>query len=497
MAEQLFANVASTTLAASITSATAGATDTWTVVSSANFPAANAVLDQQFRAALVDTATPPNILEYIAVTQVTGTTWTVTRAVEEPTRFPASARASGTRIVMVVTRGVLESFERRTRTVGSNVLDYGAVGNSSHSPAGSMGNDDTTAINNAQVDAQAASGLVLYPSPRTFGITSTILPAPDPSKSPNWQVGMGAAAYGQVVLLPNLAWYGASGGTMMNTQASGGNIVGALTRALRFAGRDLANTGLRLGPTSTNAAKLDTGTGLDYVVFAGMLGDAVRIEGLGATNWWCRDGRWDRIQGYGIYTRVASQTFMAFEHLTWDAIDVTSHGVDFAKGFLHLDASEGTDTGLARVAFRSFHPESGGLKVTNASGTNPADQRGIIACTAALACKRVQFDFELSHIQCLGFDSLDASHSLIQMLGGSDTEANNEIMRSPRLSVNGRIMDGFGGDGTAALGQLIPIGGIPTGHKQTNGNFNSFIHAPSTGSDVFGSERRKISSYTA
>lgn len=495
MPEQLFANVASTTLASGITSVATS----MTVVSSANFPAADSLTDRRFHAAFVDSAVPPNILEYIAVTQVTGTTWTVERAAEDAARFPAAARGSGVRVIMVVTRGVLESFERRSRTVGHNILDFGAVGNSNHNSGG--GADDTLAIQAAQDESQATGGygLVIYPGSRSYRITSTIMGTPDPSKSSNWQIGLGAFGAGQGVALPNIVWDGAVDGTMHNTQNSGNNIPAALFRNLRYAGRNIAATAIRMGPSASNNAKLDSGTGLDEVWMAALTGDAFRSEGIGATNFWIRGGRWDRIQGYAVYMRVASQTLLSIRDVTWDATDVTL--TDFAKGFMHLDASGGGDTAWVHCRLDTIHPESGGLKETNASGTTAGDKRGIIACSINSATQRVQFQFDMDVIQCLGHDGSDATHSLVQMLGGGGaTESDRELQRSARLVINGRSFKGLGGDGTAALGQLIPIGGIPSSHKSSNtgGNYYSFTHAPQTlvGSPtIFGSEVAKNWAY--
>lgn len=94
---ELLANAASSTLAASALS-----TDTsLTVTSSAGFPTPVAGVSQ-FRAVLTNASTGA-VIEYVTVTAVSGTTWTVTRASEDAAQFPAAALPAGTVISQVVT----------------------------------------------------------------------------------------------------------------------------------------------------------------------------------------------------------------------------------------------------------------------------------------------------------------------------------------------------------------------------------------------------------
>ncbi len=120
MGRDLFANAPETTLSAGINS-----TDTSiTVASSSDFPAAStsAAPPSRFRAAFVDT--DDTILEYLLVTNVSGTTWTVTREYEDATRFPKASRSSGVRIVHVVTAGLVGALTQAAR--GWPVLDTGS-----------------------------------------------------------------------------------------------------------------------------------------------------------------------------------------------------------------------------------------------------------------------------------------------------------------------------------------------------------------------------------
>lgn len=95
MAVDLFANAAATTLAAS---SLAGATSL-TVTSSTLFPAASTAASTQFRV-LIDS-------ELMIVTNVSGTTWTVTPAAEGTV---AAAHTAGAAITAIATAAGLQSF---------------------------------------------------------------------------------------------------------------------------------------------------------------------------------------------------------------------------------------------------------------------------------------------------------------------------------------------------------------------------------------------------
>src|SRR5688572_20990731 len=88
MARDIFTNQASTTVAASKTAPAAGTTESWTVASSSAFPAASntAVPTTQFY--IADPAAPT---ELILVTNVSGTTWSVTRGADSTTPVTHSA----------------------------------------------------------------------------------------------------------------------------------------------------------------------------------------------------------------------------------------------------------------------------------------------------------------------------------------------------------------------------------------------------------------------
>jgi hypothetical protein len=102
MATEVFANQASTTVASGGTDApSAGTSEMWTVTSSASFPAASSSATPPTEFHVVDAAVATTS-EIIAVTNVSGTTWTVTRGVEGTT--PVAHLADFT-IQQIVTAG--------------------------------------------------------------------------------------------------------------------------------------------------------------------------------------------------------------------------------------------------------------------------------------------------------------------------------------------------------------------------------------------------------
>lgn len=101
MATELFTNEAATTVSSGGTGAPAqGTVESWTVSSSSSFPAISG--SQQFHVA--DAAA---VTEIIAVTAVSGTTWTVTRGAESTTPV---THASGFTVQQVISAGTLGTF---------------------------------------------------------------------------------------------------------------------------------------------------------------------------------------------------------------------------------------------------------------------------------------------------------------------------------------------------------------------------------------------------
>jgi hypothetical protein len=112
------ANRAVTTVSSGGTDAPAqGTQETWTVASSSGFPAASSAASPPTQFHVADPAAPA---EMIAVTGVSGTTWTVTRGAESTT--PA-AHTAGFTVYQVVTTGGLGQFLQSAR----NLADAGSA----------------------------------------------------------------------------------------------------------------------------------------------------------------------------------------------------------------------------------------------------------------------------------------------------------------------------------------------------------------------------------
>jgi hypothetical protein len=343
---------------------------------------------------------------------------------------------------------------------------FGAVGDSNHNLGG--GTNDTTAIQLAYEEANISTALVGFMGGKTYRITSTIEVCPD-FGPPMHTVGYGGQGFNKVVMLPNIVWDGPAGGTMFQCQSSGANIPGVSFTDVRFAGRGIANTAITYKPTSTNAAKLDTGSYLENVHFGAFAGDAVRIETLGTTNFYIHGGRWDAVQGYALYAKVSSQTHLSVRDVTWD---VGTSG----KGFAWFDGGpntpEGTNnTHYVEANFDSGHFESGGLVDTVPAAPDEASKSGIIRCTIESAEIIVQCKITMTSSQILGWNSTDASHSLIQMDGGA---SNDE--RKARLNFSGRNVYGFNGDGSAALGHVIPFGNMGLTNPSPGNEYQELSH---------------------
>lgn len=147
-----FANAATTTLNGAIL---VGATSI-TVASATGFPSS-----APFDIRVHDTA---GHMEFMTVTAMTGTTWTVTRASEDATRFPAYAFASGAFVTAVVTAGALGALATGLDavTVTHGVRAY-------HSADQSIGSEalTTVALNSESFD----NGGLHSTSSNTYRIT--------------------------------------------------------------------------------------------------------------------------------------------------------------------------------------------------------------------------------------------------------------------------------------------------------------------------------------
>jgi hypothetical protein len=145
MALELYANNAATTVPSGGTSAPSGGTqETWTVTSSASFPAASSTVTPATKFHVADPAAPS---EVVLVTNVSGTTWTVTRGSESTTPVTHSA---GFTVVQVIPAGAMTAI---TSTVSAvfNVANYGATGNGMLARDGAITASSTTLTSAALV----------------------------------------------------------------------------------------------------------------------------------------------------------------------------------------------------------------------------------------------------------------------------------------------------------------------------------------------------------
>jgi hypothetical protein len=134
--QEIFANIPSTitTGSSGTTAPVSGTAETWTVGSSSAFPPATSANGTQFHI-----GDPAATSEIVAVTNVSGTTWTVTRGAESTTPV---AHAAGATFVQVTTAGWLG-------TVNTRLLASGDV----------TGATDTLALNNAIASLPTVAGL--------------------------------------------------------------------------------------------------------------------------------------------------------------------------------------------------------------------------------------------------------------------------------------------------------------------------------------------------
>ena len=144
MTVELFANLPQTTVSSGGTTAPSGGTvENWTVASSTPFPAASSVAVPPTEFHVSDIAADTEI---IAVTNVSGTTWTVTRGAESTTPV---AHTAGFTIKQVVTSGWLNTVPAENAAGVQYVYTSGDT----------TGAADTAAIN-AAISAAPPGGIV-------------------------------------------------------------------------------------------------------------------------------------------------------------------------------------------------------------------------------------------------------------------------------------------------------------------------------------------------
>jgi Pectate lyase superfamily protein len=212
MAVELFANLPSTTVTSGGTSApAAGTPETWTVASSSSFPAASnsATAPTQFH--IADVAANSEI---ILVSNVSGTTWTVTRGSEGTTPV---AHTAGFAIFQVVSAG---GYQQLSRTDWLNpVTMFGA------DPTGTA--DSTTAINNA-LTAAPLGGTVYLPAGTYKTTAPLVIPPQVTLLGPgSWHLDTSTCE-----ILPAASFSGAAI-ILMYDQSTGGYSVASSSQAIK------------------------------------------------------------------------------------------------------------------------------------------------------------------------------------------------------------------------------------------------------------------------
>lgn len=205
MTRYLYANRPSTTVSSGGTDApAAGTSQSWTVASSAGFPAASDSVFPRKSFHIADRATAGQG-ELIEVTNVSGTTWTVKRGADGTTPI---AHTAGFTVRNVVAAGWLQGLDDGRGAPVYDVKRYGAVGNAVA--------DDTAAIQ-AAIDAlPTAGGVVFFPSGTYLCASSLVISS---SKRNVQLVGEGGMSAGASVP-STLLFTGTGSGSFINAQHS-------------------------------------------------------------------------------------------------------------------------------------------------------------------------------------------------------------------------------------------------------------------------------------
>jgi hypothetical protein len=334
-----------------------------------------------------------------------------------------------------------------------NVLDYGAIGNSSYVSAG--GNDDTSAIQAAIAAAVAAGGygMVTFPGERAYRITSTI-------SVPN---GIQLMGWGQGHYLipsqpPALVWDGSAGGTMLEVSTNAANIVGTSIDHLLIRGRNdgtnLPGCGLKYSATGGASAKLDSGSYINECWFATIAGNAIEFTTNGATNFYINGGRFDDIDEYAYYFNLngSGRDFLcSIENQTWD------HNAT-GMGFMFLDGETASaGSGQAVISMRNIHPEiNASLTETFATGTNPYDRCGVFRLGVNPSITHTQYLLSIDNLIMAYAGGLN-SFSVFQITAPSGTA--DAASRGAMINVtNARGINSNSTD-ASATSQVRMIGG--------------------------------------
>ena len=229
-ATEIYTNNATTTVSSGGTTATSGS-QIWTVASSATFPTA-ATGSTQFHVG--DPAAPS---ELIAVTNVSSTTWTVTRGAESTTPV---AHAQGFTVASVITAG------------GLNGLLSGASGPLAVTSGGTGG----TAVTSYAVVTGGTSSSTALQTVSGVGSGGQVLTSQGAGALPQWAaVGTAASVSGTVAIL--------NGGTGQATATAAYNALSPMTTTgdMEYESANSVASRLAGNTSSTKNFLLSTGSG--------------------------------------------------------------------------------------------------------------------------------------------------------------------------------------------------------------------------------------------
>lgn len=262
MAVDIFTNAATTTVALSKTAPSALTQESWAVASSTGFPAASSSATKPTLFRIVD---PAASTEVIAVTNVSGTTWTVIRGYEGTTPV---THATGFTVLNVVTAGYLSAVPPSTPWI--SVADFGAVADGS--------TDNTTVFQNA-LNAAAAGTVTLATSPSSTVYIPPGIWVTGPITIPH-RVTLRGAGIGSTRLLCKAA---TANNSYMITNVSTATMISVSDMTLLGNLGNQANTvhGIKFNGTGSTSEYTDMRSQMKNLMVQDFSGDGVTGSGRG------------------------------------------------------------------------------------------------------------------------------------------------------------------------------------------------------------------------
>jgi hypothetical protein len=344
---------------------------------------------------------------------------------------------------------------------GVPIRSKGAVGNSDHNNGG--GTDDTTAIEAAVADAHTYNTGAIIVEPGTYRISRQIVMVTGAQQGCGI-IGRGYRNNGTTPY-PTFVWDSPdpAPASMFRFQRNQQNIGNCPIEGVRFCPRDTAGlSAISYGPdpaTPTASAKLDMGTYIRRCWFGSCATDVIRIESNGMTNYTIADScRWDGFKGYAVYAKCSSRSIFSIAgNITAD----NNNTGGLCKGFLHIDMTDLDVNGYVHCNLSDINLEmNNDLAEVEAGGANPADRRGWVhASVSTVSTQRAQLFLTGMNVKLDSLVSGRASCSFLLMRNST------LAARTARVGTGILGIGGFNGRGTAATGDMIPIGNITDADK--------------------------------